>query len=414
MQEGQEGSEHRQALCHAGNESSMISVQTAFWQMTTEDPPLPPLGAVRWRAAQHGAGTRAISLTAYERPPVKPRSLVPNPPSAYLGTATERWRNTMAKEKPKIEVAEIERLDLRTIFPREDTSFTPWLAEKDNLDRLGRALGFDLETVATEASTGTFRTDILAKRVQDDATVVIENQYGRSDHDHFGKSLTYLAAHGASVVVWLAEGFADEHRASLSWLNDHTDEEFEFWGIIPRVLKIGDSQPGLRFDVAIAPNVLVKRARKTERKMNAAVTATRETFWGIFNELTSQDPVLSECATRYGGGTGFTWLFPTEGGGPDLGEPHVLVFISLKGPCLGYGIYCRKGADPEHMELTDAAFETALSRLQERGVDPGEVDERYAEIYGNISNEQGMRELAQQSLVHVRTCIEVLSGFSKA
>ena len=130
---------------------------------------------------------------------------------------------------PTVSVHEIEDLPLRSLFAREDREFTPWLAEPANLARLSRTLGFEMELTATEASTGSFRTDVLATRSQDGVAVVIENQFGRSDHDHFGKSLTYLAAHQASVVVWIAESFADEHRASLTWLNEHTEDEFEFW-----------------------------------------------------------------------------------------------------------------------------------------------------------------------------------------
>ena len=61
-------------------------------------------------------------------------------------------------------------------FKREDHVFTPWLARPQNLARLGRALEMELEVVATEVSTGSFRTDILARRTTDGAVVVIENQ----------------------------------------------------------------------------------------------------------------------------------------------------------------------------------------------------------------------------------------------
>ncbi len=315
----------------------------------------------------------------------------------------------MSVEKTPIIVQEIDELPLRNVFAREDAQFTPWLAEKDNLERLGRALGFDLEVVATEASTGRFRTDILARRTQDGATVVIENQFGRSDHDHFGKSITYLSAHDASVVVWLAESFADEHRASLTWLNDHTDEGFEFWAVIPRLFKIGDSPPGLRFEVTIAPNVLVKEARKTERKMDEAVSATREAFWKVFMELVGQDPVLSQCGTRYGGRLGFIWLFQEGGGDPDAGEPHVVVFVSVSPPSLGYGTYCKEGAEAANEAVTDAAFQAALKRIAECGVSAGEVRGGYARLLGDLTTEDSMRALAAQGVERARVCMEVLS-----
>ena len=110
------------------------------------------------------------------------------------------------------------------MFPREDYDFTPWLGQPENLARLARSLGRELEFHALEAGTGSFRTDILARDLADGSIVVIENQFGRSDHDHLGKALTYLAAHEAKTVIWVAENFADEHRATLAWLNDHTSE----------------------------------------------------------------------------------------------------------------------------------------------------------------------------------------------
>ena len=224
---------------------------------------------------------------------------------------------------PTVSVPEIEDLPLRSLFAREDRDFTPWLVEPANLARLSRTLGFEMELTATEASTGSFRTDVLATRSQDGVAVVIENQFGRSDHDHFGKSLTYLAAHQASVVVWIAESFADEHRASLTWLNEHTEDEFEFWAVIPRVLKIGDSPPGLRFEVAIAPNRLVREVRKIDRRVDESVARTRKGFWEMFMPLVKSDPVLSKCGVRYGGRLGFLWLFPEDMGDIADADPHV-------------------------------------------------------------------------------------------
>jgi hypothetical protein len=115
------------------------------------------------------------------------------------------------------------------------------------LARLSRALAMDLELVGAEVSTGGFRTDIVARDRSSGEVVVIENQFGRSDHDHFGKALTYLAAHDAKSVVRIAGAFADEHRAAPAWLNDHTDEEAGFFAVVPKLMRIAGSPPGLRF-----------------------------------------------------------------------------------------------------------------------------------------------------------------------
>ena len=50
-----------------------------------------------------------------------------------------------------IDLASIERVGLRDVWPHEADDFTPWLAE--NISRLGEALGLDLELQETEAAT---------------------------------------------------------------------------------------------------------------------------------------------------------------------------------------------------------------------------------------------------------------------
>jgi hypothetical protein len=40
---------------------------------------------------------------------------------------------------------------------------------------------------------------------------VIENQFGRSDHDHLGKLVTCLAAFGAKSAVWIVVEARGEH-----------------------------------------------------------------------------------------------------------------------------------------------------------------------------------------------------------
>ena len=311
---------------------------------------------------------------------------------------------------PTVSVHEIEDLPLRSLFAREDREFTPWLAEPANLARLSRTLGFEMELTATEASTGSFRTDVLATRSQDGVAVVIENQFGRSDHDHFGKSLTYLAAHQASVVVWIAESFADEHRASLTWLNEHTEDEFEFWAVIPRVLKIGDSPPGLRFEVAIAPNRLVRKVRKIDRRVDESVARTRKGFWEMFMPLVKSDPVLSKCGVRYGGRLGFLWLFPEDMGDIADADPHVLVFMSLPAPSrLGCGIYCRADADAKAEARMEAAFASAAEQLRQSGVSPEEIDDRTVSVFGDFTAEETMQAAAHLGIERVRTCVLALS-----
>ena len=61
---------------------------------------------------------------------------------------------------PSMVVHEIETLDLRRVFPREDYDFTPWLGRPENLARLARSLGRESSSLpsrlAPEASAPIF------------------------------------------------------------------------------------------------------------------------------------------------------------------------------------------------------------------------------------------------------------------
>jgi len=254
--------------------------------------------------------------------------------------------------QPEIMVHEIEEIDLRSVFVTEHRTFTPWLGRPENLARLARSLGIEIELEALEANSGTFRTDILARNLADGTTVVIENQFGRSDHDHFGKAMTYLAAHGAKTVVWIAEAFAGEHRAALTWLNDNTPEDVGFYGVIPKLMRIAGSPPGLQFEVDIKPNTFVKREKRAAFVIDEEIMAAREAFWKSFDQVLTADDALSKRQRRYGGRLGFQWIFPAIAPEWSDDEPHVLAFIQAGRGRQGIGVVleCRKGARPEAEE----------------------------------------------------------------
>ena len=158
------------------------------------------------------------------------------------------------------ELARIERVDLREVWPNEAADFTPWLQE--NIDRLGDALGMDLEVEEREASVGTFSLDLLA-RDGGGRPVIIENQLGTTDHSHLGQILTYAAGYNASVIVWIAKEFRDEHRAALDFLNSRTGEDTEFFGVGVELWRIEGSRAAVNFDLVVTPNEWRKQTGKT-------------------------------------------------------------------------------------------------------------------------------------------------------
>ena len=150
-------------------------------------------------------------------------------------------------------VSRIREHDLRSVWENEERDFTRWLTE--NIDLLASELGIEIEDARAEEAVGDFSADIVAREMNTGETVVIENQYNRTDHDHLGKLLTYSSGKNAGFTMWLAEEFRPEHRSVLEWLNESGPKGAKFFAIRPRVVSIeGSEERGFEFDVVVEPN----------------------------------------------------------------------------------------------------------------------------------------------------------------
>lgn len=178
----------------------------------------------------------------------------------------------------------LEAVRLREVWPDEARDFTPWLAQPENIQRLGEAIDYVLEVVHVEAAVGPFSADILARDVDSNLYVVIENQLNRTDHDHLGKAITYSATLGAKTIVWVAPTFTDEHRKALDWLNDNTVEDIGFFGVQVELWKIDNSNPAVRFNVVSRPSELVRQVVSTAHGELTPVRQTQFEWWTAFRE----------------------------------------------------------------------------------------------------------------------------------
>lgn len=160
---------------------------------------------------------------------------------------------------PTQELGQLESLPLRSVWPHESGDFTPWLAE--HLGLLGSAQNLDLREVEQEAAVGPFSVDILAEAAGV-GRVVIENQLTLTNHKHLGQLLTYAAGQRASVLIWVAEQFQDEHRAALELLDEWSPDGTLVFGVEVRVLKIGDSTPAPEFRPVVSPNAWLRGSRR--------------------------------------------------------------------------------------------------------------------------------------------------------
>lgn len=180
-----------------------------------------------------------------------------------------------------VKLGKVVQVDVRTAWPNEAAHFTPWLASPDGLELLQDALGMDLEVEATEQFIGPFRADILAKRTDtpDEHWVLIENQLEKTDHRHLGQLLTYAAGLKAATIVWVAQDFAEEHRAALDWLNDITSEDYQFFGLQIELWQIGNSEPGPMFNVVAEPNEWTREVQHSAESAPSDLKQQQLRYW---------------------------------------------------------------------------------------------------------------------------------------
>ena len=169
------------------------------------------------------------------------------------------------------------------------------------MERLGAALGMDLELQSSEAPVGSFALDILAHDLGSDRPVIIENQLEATNHDHLGKLLTYAAGYDAYAAVWLVREFRDEHRQALDWLNQRTGEDTAFFGVVVEAIRIDGSRPAPQFRVVAMPNEWQKQTAGAGRAGAIAgnVSERGERYREFFQDLVD---TLQEHEQHWGGG----------------------------------------------------------------------------------------------------------------
>ena len=185
--------------------------------------------------------------------------------------------------------------NISTVWPHEANDFTPWLAEKENMDLLSEAVGIPLTLDGTEVYVGGPTLDMLA-HTADGSAVLIENQYGRSDDTHLGSLFTYSAGlerrKGLRVktVIWIAEDFYEYHLDVIRWLNEHTADSVVFLAVRIRLVKIGDSDPAPVFELIDA----IERPTKWDRRKEDIVWRS-----GLSEDQMSRLGFWSYYAKRY-------------------------------------------------------------------------------------------------------------------
>ena len=212
---------------------------------------------------------------------------------------------------------------LKEAWKGEASDFTPLLSEQ--LDIIGSVLGLDLLSVgkAEVPSAGGRRIDIVAKDAEG-TELVIENQYGKADHDHLTRGLAYAVARGARGLIVIAEEHRDEFRAVAEYLNTLAEKDEEHgiavWLVEVAAVRIGDSPWAPLFTPVVSPNAFVAKVSSTASH-SEDIPASLEEFYKTFADEEVRS-ATQQIVTK--------WL--QAGHRYRLGKGHVV--LSAEGPAV--------------------------------------------------------------------------------
>jgi hypothetical protein len=181
----------------------------------------------------------------------------------------------------------IERIPLRTIWKHEARDFTTWMAE--NLEVLTEVIGQELSNPITEQSTGNFNVDIKCEDAAGN-NVIIENQLEKSNHDHLGKVITYLAAFEARMAIWVVAEPRQEHIMAINWLNE-SGSNCDFYLLKIEGVRIGNSNPAPLLTKIVGPSEEAKQVGKI-KKEDSERHRLRLQFWTKFLDKAKEEHKL--------------------------------------------------------------------------------------------------------------------------
>lgn len=121
---------------------------------------------------------------------------------------------------------------------------------------------------------------------------MIECQFGKSDHDHLGKILTYLTQLNAKVAVWICEDPRPEHVNVISWLNESTG--VSFYLVKLEVFRIGNSPPAPHFLVLSRPSSVMEAIGEMKKEFTRRHRLRHEFWKGLLDKSKARGVKLFE------------------------------------------------------------------------------------------------------------------------
>ncbi len=103
------------------------------------------------------------------------------PPANFgFDTAASEGGSVSEAEPPLVTLSRLQAVPITAVWPTEPHHFTPWLLKNSVL--LSEVLGVDVELEFREYKVGKFSLDIIGREVATGEPVIVENQFGATDH----------------------------------------------------------------------------------------------------------------------------------------------------------------------------------------------------------------------------------------
>ena len=189
-----------------------------------------------------------------------------------------------------MKLGKLTRVDFREYWKHEALDFTRWLAEPENVELLSDEVGIEIQITQTEANVGRFNVDILAEEENTGRKIIIENQLEMTDHSHLGQIITYAAGLAAEFIIWIVRDVREEHQQAVDWLNEHTDEQINFFLVAIELWQIESSPPAPKFTVISRPNEWKRSVRASAQDGDLTDTKTKQLeFWQLLKDFASSN-----------------------------------------------------------------------------------------------------------------------------
>ena len=241
----------------------------------------------------------------------------------------------------KKNLSKLNKVELRDVWGHEAIDFTAWLAQQENLDALSEGIGVDIKLIKTEANVGKFNVDILAEEEASGRKIIIENQLEDTNHDHLGKIITYASGYDAEIIIWIVRDVRDEHQKAIEWLNEHTDENINFFLIKIELWQIADSNPAPKFEIVVSPNEWAKTIKASPTNGELTNTKLQQLeFWNKFKNYVLKNDTRIRLQTPRP-----QHYYDVSMGSSD---GHIDLLIDSRDNLIGCGIYISKNKDLYH------------------------------------------------------------------